>query len=339
MSGGLASLMRALDSEGPRACYVLVGEDELARKKALGAVESAIATSSGNSFDRDVFELGSQPIDAILDAALTAGMFASRRLVVVRTPKGVDSEGGKALAAYIERPAPTTTLILVARKLDMRSAFAKAAKKSGALVVLDPPSARELPGWIAAEATADGIELRPDAARLLVDLVGKDPLMLKTTLDKVVTFVGELRPIVRADVEAAVAKTREEVVWDLVDALGNAQLDKALTTLHGMLEHGESPIGIVAMAARQYRQLWTVRSHLRSGTTPDQLSKAAGIHPFAARKLSGQARRFDDGTLARAMGLFFEADRRLKSSRLDSRLVVERLVVSLIGLGASATRR
>ena len=51
--------------------------------------------------------------------------------------------------------------------------LAEAVEKAGGEVLTyGAPSARELPGWLAAEAPARGFAIDPDAARLLVDRIG-----------------------------------------------------------------------------------------------------------------------------------------------------------------------
>jgi DNA polymerase-3 subunit delta len=86
------------------------------------------------------------------------------------------------------------------------------------------------------------------------------------------------------------------------------------------------------MLARHTRQLWTVKSMLSQGETPDSVAKKAKIHPFVAKKLAGQAGRFEVSRLRESMVQFFEADRALKSSRLDGGTIVETLVLDLCGV-------
>lgn len=327
MDPRLQSIQRALASAPPNPLYVVCGEDELAVRRAAELIEAAVLGQGG--VDRDAFDLPEHAIESVIDAASTRPMWSDRRLVSVRAAKGLDADTLRALAQYAGSPAPFSTVVVVTRKLDQRTSFAKALAKAGGMVSLSPPSARELPDWLMAQAREEGFELDGRAARALVDAIGAEPLALKTTLDKVINYVGEQRPLGLADVEAVVVRTRDEVVWDLSDACGAKDLSRALATLHGMLEHGESGIGILAVVARHFRQMWQVKSLLEAGTSVQDVPSKASMHPFVAKKLAGQVRRFDAHRLQHFFRLFFETDRALKSSKLNDRLVLERLMFEL----------
>jgi DNA polymerase-3 subunit delta len=327
MDPRVKALEMALAQASPRGLYVLAGDDELALKEALRVVEQACSRTG--AIDRDTFDLDEQPVDSGIDAACTRPMWSSRRLVVLKSNKGLDEPTAKRLTDYGSNPAPFSTVVLVLRKLDLRTAFAKAAKKLDALVELSAPKAQDLPMLVQAMAQEEGVTVEPGAVRALIDAVGVDPLGLRTNLLKVITFVGELRPIREADVDAVVARTRDEVVWDLTDALGTRNAAKALSTLHGMLERGESGIVILAVVARHFRQLWRVQALLQEGKGPDDVASAAGIHPFVAKKLAQQSRLFPSRRLAGMFTRFHQVDRALKSSKLEESFHLERLVVEL----------
>ena len=74
-------------------------------------------------------------------------------------------------------------------------------------------------GWLVAEAGRRGFELEPDAARLLVERMGEATGRLATELDRLALWAGREGAVTRADLEAMVADTSEEVAWALSDAL------------------------------------------------------------------------------------------------------------------------
>jgi DNA polymerase-3 subunit delta len=107
--------------------YLLVGSDPLLYQRVLGALTAAIVTPATRSFNLDAFEGKSTTAQAVLNAARTLPMMAKRRLVVVRDVDGLGAEGLAQLAAYLEAPAPETTLVLSTPKADARLKFIQVA--------------------------------------------------------------------------------------------------------------------------------------------------------------------------------------------------------------------
>lgn len=164
---------------------------------------------------------------------------------------------------------------------------------------------------------------------MLVEAVGTDMMFLHTTLERVALYVGETRQIGPSDVEECVVRTKEEVVWDFVDAVGEKQLPKAMLILDGMLEHGQEPIAVTALVGRHFRQLWTVKSLLQQGCPPQNIDKEIGVHSFVAQKLVQRARRFSDDQLQAVHTAIYETDVELKSLRIAPRLQLEALLFTL----------
>jgi len=324
-------LQSQLTSQGPLPVYLVCGSEALLRGEAVKRLEAAVLGEGLADFNHDRIELGTDSLEAVLDAAFTAPMMAPRRLVSVRvndTPKGAVLEG---LKSYIADPCPTATVVLHAPSIDGRSALCKAADRQGGLLRFDPLRPRDVIDWIIGRAETLGCGITRDGASLLADVSGNDLQLLETTLEKLVVHArGELR-LERDDVEACVTRTREEVIWDLTDAVGERQLRKALMLVHRMIDGGQSGILIVAMLARHLRQLWKVKSLSEEGLQGKEVASAAGVRPFVVGKLQAQGRQFSHRALLGHFERLYRADRDLKSSRLGEELILEALVLGLCG--------
>src|SRR5207253_1027102 len=128
---------------------------------------------------------------------------ATRRRVAVRTgsldTRPLDSpcrhpprrrlcfEAAMASEPYLASPAPDTVLALVAAELKKDSALAKACAKAGEVLVYDVAK-RRLSEWVAKQFSDRGVRVDPEAARLLVEVVGEDPEELASEVDKISTW-------------------------------------------------------------------------------------------------------------------------------------------------------
>ena len=329
MDPRITKLAGQVDADGILPMYLVGGEDALAVREAVGVLEERALAGGSADFCLERNDLAETDAETLLDAARTRPMWGDRKVIVVRCTKPLDKSATEPFIKYLESPCEWATVILVTQKVDQRLGLVKSLKKQKGFVEMGVPRARELPDLLVGRAKDGGIRLDRDAAHLLVDTVGVDLMTLTTTLQTLAAYVGESGHIRRSDVESCVARTREEVVWELTDALGEGNRTKALVTLYGMLEKGESPIGVVAMVAMHFRRVWMAKCFLEEGVAPDALAGRVGVHPFVGRKLMSQSQRFSHPQLQRYIKRFLDTDRGLKSSRLDSRLLVERLILSL----------
>jgi len=325
-------LQATLKKEGCQPLYLITGEEDWLVQTAAKMIEEVGLDGGLPEFNLSRYSSADGQVEAALSTAATLPMMGARRVVTLRLGGTIDEASSALLLEYLGQVVPTTVLILVAPKVDARQKVIKSVKKQGVFLSFGGMKARDAVSWLVGEAQSKAYGIDYDAATLLVDEVGTDLRTLSTNLEKLVAFVGEERSIRRGDVLEAVDRTREEVIWDLTDAVGAGNWQKALLTLRGLLVSGQSPILLVAMLARHTRQLWTVKSMLSQGETPDSVAKKAKIHPFVAKKLAGQAGRFEVSRLRDSMVQFFEADRALKSSRLDGGTIVETLVLDLCGV-------
>lgn len=313
--------------------YLIEGEELLLVDEAARMVELAALGDGIRDFNLDRFQLGESSADQIGTAMATMPMMAKRRVVIVRCPRGIDDKGSDALVRWADDPVPSATLVLVVPGATVNGnlKLPRAVKKAGGLFRFEPLKAREVPSWIVDHTRTLGFQIRPDAAALLADVTGSDLMLLTGHIEKLIAYTAGKHPIERSDVEACVERTREDAVWDLTDAVGERNLRKALATLGSLLEHAQSPIAVGAVLTRHFRQLWIVRCESRRGKPSDVIASENKIHPFVAKKLAEQARRFDDDTLAAHFETLFRVDRDLKSSKLSDSLIMERLIFDLCG--------
>jgi len=333
------SNLRALDhqlgSEGTKPTYLIQGEERLMVDQAVRLVlQHAIGDpDDAMSVTRlDLAESGTKAKD-VIGACRAIGLFNPKTAVVVRAAEGLDEKKRGAdrdeLAEYADKPEPGATLILVATKLNGSSRLSKRIKKHGTILTFNPLKQREVPGWLQAEARALGHPMDNPTARLVGELVGNTLLQLRLVVDQLSLYVGPDKPITTDAVEEVLASTRAHSIFELVDAVGEKRLQPALSHLNAMLEHREQPIRILAMLMRHYRMLWQGWAGQRQGLSQDRLAKQLKLHPFQAKKLWAQSRKFDERALRLAVENLYASDFFLKSAGLDDTTVLERLVLEL----------
>jgi DNA polymerase-3 subunit delta len=322
--------------------YCLHGPERFLIDRTVQSLRAAVlGPSAGHGLNQDAFELKEAGLSAALNAAQTLPMFAKRRLVIGRGIDLLKSEELEGLSAYVADPNPTTCLVLTGEKIDGRLKPFLALRKAGFVHEFPRLRDRELPSWIAREASARKIAIDADGAQALAEAAGPDLGRLSQALEQLSLYVGQEGRIRRAEVETLIAETRERGVFELTKAIGDGNVNHALSLLGNMLANREPPLRIQFMLVRQIRQIWRAKELVAAGTPRMEIAGAVGIAPFFLDDVLIPARRMSEAALERSFRRLYQSDRSLKSSRIDPELYITRLIRQLAedARGTAATSR
>ena len=335
MANDLTSLAKRLASDGPSRVSLLQGEERLLVDEALRQIVAAAVDDPTDAMAVTRIDMAESGKGAkeILAACRSLGLFASRQVVIVRAAEILDkrSEDRDMLKAYVLDPDPSTTLVLVATKLNGNHGVSRAIKKHGAILTFNRMKAWQVPDWVMAESRRIGHPMDQGTARVVADLSGSDLNQLRLIIDQLSLFVGMGNPIRMADAETLLASTRAHTVFELVDAVAEGKTIAAIRHLHAMMSHREPALRILAMLVRHFRMLWQAAEARSQGASVGDIRSLLKLHEFVAKKLYSQCGKFDAATLRRAYDRLYQTDFKLKSKGLDDALVMERLVMELCG--------
>jgi DNA polymerase-3 subunit delta len=309
--------------------YCLSGERYLV-DAAHAAIRAAVLGQAGAAagFNHDSFDLKDTGLGACLGTARTLPMMAKRRLVVGKGIDQVKADQLEGLVEYVADPNPSTCLVLVGDKVDVRFKAFIALRKAGFLHVFAALRDQALAGWLRNEARARKIDIQGDAAQALADLAGPELGRLSQALDQLALYAGP-RAITLDDVEELVAETRQRNVFELTKAIGAGDVARALALLANMLRNREPALRIQFMLARQMRQIWRAKELAAAGAGRNEIASGVGMSPYFLDDVLVPAKRMTRAALARAFERLYQSDQALKGSKVDGDLIVSRLVQAL----------
>jgi DNA polymerase III subunit delta len=322
----------------PGPLYFLHGKERYLLDRAVDLLRARVLDPRTRDFNYELFYGKEAGASRIAQAARTLPMMAKRRLILVRDADEMKADELAGLMTYVSDPAPETCLVFVGEKVDQRMKFFSAFKKHGVLVKLDPLYERQLPDFVRGEARARGVTIAPDALAMIVAEIGAELGQLADAVERLAMFAGERKQITADDVDQVVATTRQRSVFELANAVGAGDRAQALAMLSSMLGARESGVRIVAMLARHLRQLWITSELLERTRDKFEIASALGIPPFFADDIIRQARTLDGERAKRMHAALFEADKKLKSSRLEDARLLEALILDLTTSAPSRNR-
>jgi DNA polymerase-3 subunit delta len=321
--------------------YLWYGEEEFLIRGELTRLETWLE-QRGDLSAKIAVDAADTPLAEVLIQARSPQLWGGRQLIVVWQVERYKSEELTVLTKYLQAPARQTCLLLIAPGLKHKDVQAHQVWRQllQQEAALGFPRLREgeLPGWLQQEAKRQGKTLAPGAAKQIVEAAGQNLLELHQELEKLILYAGAETTITSAHIAKLSSHSRTHTIFELVEALGQSQPDKALQVLARLLELGEHPSKIIVMLARQIRLLMRTREGLKRNLNAVELAKELGVPKFSAEKLQRQARGFRLAQLKSQLIRLHEADQQIKTGMAVPRLLLEKVILDLCPLPALRLR-
>jgi len=317
---------------GVKPIYAVSGDDAYLRRECLNAIARAALGDEADEMAVSRFAGEQAGLADVLDEVRTLPFLARCRVAIVEGADPFVTAHRRELEAYAEKPSTAGVLVLSVKAWPSNTRLAKLVEKVGTHVDGKAPPERELPAWLVALAKVKfGVKLDDDAARLLVELVGPEPGLLASEVDKLSIYVGAKKPIQRKDVSRMVGAGRVETIWRTVEAATTGQGAEALKDLERLLGSGEHPIGLLAAMGSSLRKVHHAGQLRLARRDHESACRQAGItYPAAIELARKQHAHLGPARVARLPELLVRADLDLKGgSQLTPRVVLERLMVEL----------
>ncbi|PKO04971.1 MAG: DNA polymerase III subunit delta [Chloroflexi bacterium HGW-Chloroflexi-3] len=326
-------------SEKKPRVYLFFGNDESAMKKMVhGLVDKVMDAAMG---DMNITRFQENPrVEDVRDAAYMIPMFGDRRMVLITNAQDwlKGTRNRDAIVNLLEG-CPSSTALVIQLNLEIERGnwkdFAPAhwlrkwVKDQPAGTVFQKesslPGIGQMSGLIMKEAKEKKGEFSPEAAQELTRAIGSDTLIASLEIDKLLTYVDYQRPVTAEDVRLLTPEVAPISVFDMVDAIGERNIPKAVQLLHRLLET-ELPIPLFGMIVRQFRLLILAREVIDQGGRKQQIEKALKVHPYVAEKLDKQASLFDMNQLKEIYHRLLTTDEYMKTGQMDPKIAMEMFV-------------
>ena len=328
------ALIKELRSNGPGQLYLLWGEEDYLREQFTSALRRACLGEEDDGFDLKRFDAAAPDVRLVREAVDAMPFFSERIYVELRgfdinKCRAEDAEAFREIFSDLPVYCTVAILLPAGYEPDGRLALYKTIKKYGRAVEFTAQGQAQLVRWIQRRAEAGGKVVGREEAEYLIFNCGELMSRLSNEIAKLVHFAKEDR-ITRQDIDAVTDRVPEANVFRMTDALSRGDYDTAAGLLAELLRQRESPIMLLAMMGRQFRQLYAARLALDNNLGRDYVAQVCDIKmDFLTRKLMDAARGFRLRQLVRAVELCAETDYALKSSGADDEALLCDLLLKL----------
>ncbi len=310
--------------------YYIYGEEEFLVERAVQRLMDAIVAPDFKDFNYSVFYGKEVRGEQIIESAMTLPMFAQRRVILVKRADDMSADAFEQLLSYLHNPSPESCVVFQGVKADQRRKFFQELKKADQLVEFKKMKDDQLAGFIRREAEQRGKRIDAAAAEMIVYYSGNNLRELVAQVEKLASFCGERPTISPDDVRAMASDTKIDSVFELADAMGRRNLDKAMRQLQTILRDSDAPYMLIGALARHFRQLCIIRALMQKRVPIDEIGRQAKVNPYFLKGLLEQARNFKPEDFAGIFTRLHEVDVELKRGGRQQTLL-EMLVFSVCG--------
>ncbi len=313
----------------PAGLTVLTGDDLYHLDQAQRALLSELVPGEASEFALTVY--GEQRVDiaTVVASARSLGMFASRRVVLVREVNALDGEP-EAIGTYAADPPPNSHLIVRAPDLDRRRKLGQVLAKSGKVLAFPAVTAQEadrLGEEVSKLAVEKGLKLLGPAAALLAEVSAGDFYRIDAELEKIRAWQGESAAAVTEQVVREVAAGSAVLSgWEVAVAIGRRDRSAALAALRRLLGAGDEPLRLIGGVAFRARGMLQARAMIERGVGAAQAVRASRLWGYSTSHVVAGLQRYSLEELLAFPALLLEADRTLKSRAVAPLAVLESML-------------
>lgn len=356
---------------------VVIGTDEARMKEAALKLSRELTPPDAGDFGVDVIEgiaesaeHCGQIVRTTLDALQTLPFFGGGKLVWLKNANFLaDTQVGKTNAAiegmesildYVESQLPADVKFLLSTSAaDKRRAAYKRMIKIADVRSFDRPDTSRT-GWedeviplVQRRARELGATFDNDAVEMLVHLAGEDTRQLDSEVEKLSLYV-EGRRITAEDVRLLVPLNRAGVVFELGNAIGKRDLQRALELVRTLVYQGQNPIGILLAAVvprvrnillaadllkrhpRAPRNAYPAFSSFLEKLPAEETAHlprkkdGTGLNVYPLFLALGETQRYTLEEMRQALQDCLSANLKLVTTSIEPQLVLERLLVGML---------
>lgn len=331
--------IKVLKTKDLKPVYLFYGEEEYLIDYTLKLIKKSFVNEGLESLNHMVLNGEDLEFKTIMNACETLPFMAEKKIVIIKDLPLFQGKAAKdPLVDYIEKVRNHVLLIFVVKSKNIKknNALYKRINKFGHVVEFDKLRGRDLDNWIikAFKKYGKGID-RPTINYFIeyssyFDTNRKKTLYnLENEIIKISNYLTHKNIVDKKDIEDLMTKPLEMNVFNLLNAIARKDGNAALRLFNEMYLSSEPILFILHMIVRQIRNMLRYKILMDQGYVQGERLKKMGISPYEYKKISQQSTNFTIEQLKRALGFCIEADRTIKSSSTEDKLIMEILISSL----------
>ncbi len=310
--------------------YFLFGDDYFLLQSTLKSLETTAASFITSDFDKETFYGDTRTLSEALEFASAFPFGSEKKLIIFRQFEKVKDK--KLLKDYAESPIDFTILVFLhdGQISSLESEPYKTLNKNNFIFEAKELRGKNLLKWLIKHVETLGKTISEENAQVLIDISGENRSMLEGQLEKIITYMNSENEITFNHVNALSTKLKQYTIFDLQNAIGKKEKNKALEIGFNLLDGGIEMVFIIAMLTRYFTGISRINELNKMNIPLPQAARIVGTHQFYYKDYQKTRSIYSDSDLAKAFRALLKADLSVKTTSTDQKNIITILLSELI---------
>lgn len=318
-----------IETKAIKQFYLLYGAEDYLKRQYKDKLVGALVDPEDN-MNLNYFEGSGMNLQNILDIGETLPFFADNRVIVLEN-SGLFKKSPEDIEKKIENFPDSTHVIFVEKEVDKRNRLYKWIGKNGYVSEMNTPDEKMLIAWVKGLCKTEGKQIDEAAIFYFVEHMGTDMLLLKNELEKLFCYQLDKERITIDDIREVCISQATDKMFDMLDAIGSRNQEKALLLYRDLLALREPAMRILYMLTRHFHILMQISLLAAEGKDNKAMASICGIPPFSVKKYAAQAGRYSYEKLRRMVEKCQVTDQGIKTGMVQDIVGVELLIIEFSG--------
>lgn len=302
-----------------KSIYLLKGDAFL----CLDAKKILIDRLNISEINVSVFTDENFDTNNIINSCNQFSFFNEKRMVIIQDIfKELSQDNKKRFENYSKNPNKDCLLVIIDSIGSKTFDFIKEVE-----IIDCKPNQDYIINYIKEQFNKYNKNISLDNCKKLNDYCLGDLNRINLEIKKISDYLISKVEVLDSDIDKLVFKDTELKVFDLTNALGVKDGNKALKILYDMLQANEAPIKILALITGTFRRMMFAKINKGSNA---ELANALNCKEFAIVKAKESANKYSATQLKNILNLLLEADYNIKSGQMSQENVLYYLICKII---------
>lgn len=321
--------------------YLLYGQEKYFLEKSLQQIKKKVVDKEFESFNLNIVDGDKLDLSRLEDMTDALPMMSPKRLIILNEVDfdKIKKDDLERLNSLISNISDTTVMVIYQGMLqvDMKKSsrykkLADTISKTGTVCEFAPKDKTTLKRKMCEKARRAYMELDMYTAEYLIDVCGTSYMTLTNEMDKLISYVGS-GEITKRHVDECCIKTIDSSAFDLAKSILSNNFDRAYRLLDELLYQRQEMVAVLAAAALAFADIYRAKLGVSAGKSLDEIAADFGYpknRMFAIKNAARDIRSFSTEHIRYCTNALYEADILLKSSKLENRLILEKMLGKML---------
>jgi DNA polymerase-3 subunit delta len=307
--------------------YLLYGEEPYLIEEEIKIIASSVLEPSEKAIKYDMTE---DDLSNALEDLNTTSLFGNSKVIVCNncyflTSKSNDIEQDVSeLTMLLDKELDSILILTVDYKLDERKKVVKELLKKSNIKCFGKLKEYELINFIEKKFNEYKIDI--NVIKYFLSYVGSDLGIIMSEIEKLKLYKEE-KIITIEDIDNISSKALNDNIFDLVDAVVNKDVNRALSIYDDLIILNEEEIKLIVVIANQFRLIYQTKTMYKSGYSESDISKHLGVHPYKV-KLANQI-FIKENEVLKYLNLLADLDIKIKTGELEKSYAFKMFLIGI----------